>query len=198
VHWSAPLGALFFSGFRFAPGAWAGFILLILVHELGHAFLAMRYRLRVRGIDVHGLGGQCRYEGGGTRRQHIVIAWGGVLAQAVVLLLAVTVLRPVSTTPFTQELAETFVGTNVWLIALNLLPIPPLDGATAWQLFGGRGDERVRPQRVNPAPPKDDWFARARAASARKRAVREKLGLRLVRSTTMDSPGSMCDKVRNP
>jgi len=135
VHWSAPLGALFFSGFRFAPGAWAGFILLILVHELGHAFLAMRYRLRVRGIDVHGLGGQCRYEGGGTRRQHIVIAWGGVLAQAVVLLLAVTVLRPVSTTPFTQELAETFVGTNVWLIALNLLPIPPLDGATAWQRF---------------------------------------------------------------
>jgi stage IV sporulation protein FB len=180
VHWSAPLGALFFCGFQFAPGAWAGFLVLILIHEMGHAFLAMRYRLRVQGIDIHGLGGQCRYEGGGTRRQHIVIAWGGVLAQGVVLLLALTVLRPLSTTPFTRELAETLVGTNVWLIALNLLPIPPLDGATAWQIFGARRDGPSRPQRVNPAPPRNDWFARTRAASARKGVARELRALRLV------------------
>ncbi len=28
-----------------------------------------------------------------------------------------------------------FLGANLWLIAINLIPIPPLDGAEAWQLF---------------------------------------------------------------
>src|SRR5262245_31795457 len=45
MHVLAPLGALFFSGFRFEPGAWLGFVLIILLHEIGHALLVMRYRL---------------------------------------------------------------------------------------------------------------------------------------------------------
>jgi Zn-dependent protease len=128
VHWSTPLGALLFSGFRYAPGAWAGFLAIVLAHEIGHALLALRYRVRVHGIDVHALGGQCRLANGATRRQRIVIAWGGVLAQALLLALAVLVLRPAASTPFTVGLAETLVGTNLWLIALNLLPVAPLDG----------------------------------------------------------------------
>ncbi len=179
VHWTTPLGALFFSGFRFAPGAWMGFLLLIVIHEIGHAAIALRYGVRVRGIDIHGLGGQCRLSGDGTRRQYQIIAWGGVLAQAVVLVAAIAVLRPLSHTPFTAELADTFVGTNLWLIGLNLLPIAPLDGAMAWQAIGalrhtGSADLSDGPQRVNPAPPARDWFARVRDRSRRAQAARAK------------------------
>jgi hypothetical protein len=81
---------------------------------MGHASLALRCELRVVGIDIHGFGGQCRMGGGGTRRQHVVIAWGGVLAQLALLVLTFAVLRPASTTPFTMEMADTFIGTNLW------------------------------------------------------------------------------------
>jgi membrane-associated protease RseP (regulator of RpoE activity) len=172
IHWTTPLGALFFSSFRFAPGAWVGFVVLVLVHEMGHALLAFRYGIRVLGIDIHAFGGQCRLEGDGTRRQHIMIAWGGVLAQAALLALSVSILRRASTTPFALEMADTLVETNLWLIALNLLPVPPLDGALAWQLFsaGHRQDWLERPQRVNPGPPEHDWFGRSRARPRRKLA----------------------------
>lgn len=175
LHWTTPLGALLFSGFRYAPGAWAGFVAIVLAHEIGHALLALRHRVRVLGIDVHALGGQCRLADGATRRERIVIAWGGVLAQALVLVLAVLVLRPAASTPFTMELAETLVGTNLWLIALNLVPVAPLDGALAWQLFfsGEGAPSSEGPQRVNPGPPARDWFARTRARSVRADVARQ-------------------------
>src|SRR5215475_3555275 len=57
VHVLTPLGALFFTGFRFEPGAWLGFFLVILLHEMGHALLVMRYRLHVSSIDLYPYGG---------------------------------------------------------------------------------------------------------------------------------------------
>ena len=59
LHWSIPLGALFFGHFEFVPGFWLGFVLLVLFHELGHAYLAHRRRLGVLEVQVHGLGGVC-------------------------------------------------------------------------------------------------------------------------------------------
>ncbi|HVV86735.1 MAG TPA: hypothetical protein VHE35_26940 [Kofleriaceae bacterium] len=34
-----------------------------------------------------------------------------------------------------QQLVGALTVGNVWLMAINLLPIPPLDGAEAWPLF---------------------------------------------------------------
>src|SRR5579859_4663516 len=85
IHWSVALGLLFFTGFRFEPAAWLGFIALILMHELGHALMVLRYGLRVVAVDVHGFGGECRWEGTPTAWQRAAIAWGGVMGQAVVL-----------------------------------------------------------------------------------------------------------------
>src|SRR5262249_57461741 len=79
MHVLTPLGALFFSGFRFEPGAWLGFVLIILLHEMGHAMLVMRYGLGVTSIDLHAYGGATRWSGQATDRQRSVVAWGGVL-----------------------------------------------------------------------------------------------------------------------
>jgi hypothetical protein len=57
VHWTLPVGALVFGQGRFVPGFWLGFLLLVLIHELGHAVLVRRYRHRVVSIDIHALGG---------------------------------------------------------------------------------------------------------------------------------------------
>jgi Zn-dependent protease len=141
VHLLMPLGALFFSGFRFEPGAWVGFVLIILLHEIGHALLIMRYGLGVSSIDLHAYGGATRWSGQATDHQRSVVAWGGVLAQAALLAATaavVGVLGPPRSF-FARELVYVFTTTNLWLMALNLLPFPPLDGAQAWRLAGELG-----------------------------------------------------------
>jgi stage IV sporulation protein FB len=144
LHWSTVVGMLVLTRFRIAPGDWLGFLVVVLVHELGHALLARRLGMEVVAIDVHGLGGQCAYAGSPTRREQATIAWGGVLAQAA-LLAPVLVLLAVLGWPeggALADLVDALTWTNGCVIGLNLLPIPPLDGAEAWKLFPGLGRRR--------------------------------------------------------
>jgi len=130
------LGALFFTGFRFEPAAWLGFVALILTHELGHALVIKRYGLHVESIDLHAFGGATRWAGYATGWQRAVIAWGGVVAQVGLLLLTLGIVAVIGTprSVLFAELVSVFTVTNLWLIGLNLLPFPPLDGATAWKI----------------------------------------------------------------
>ena len=134
VHWSLPVGAVLFTGFRFAPGAWLGFLFLVLVHELGHAIAVVRSGLRLVAIDVLGVGGLCRFEGYPTPRRRVLIAWSGVLAQAVVLVAAgiARIVLGVPGQPFVADLLGALVVVNAWMIVVNLIPVRPLDGAEAW------------------------------------------------------------------
>lgn len=139
VHWTTPIGFFFLSGFSLNPLVWASLLLVIVVHEVGHAILARRYFLRVVSIDVNGFGGVCRLEGDPTSRQAAVVAWGGVLAQAVLLVAALflrAVIRVVAAN-LLDGMFDTLITSNAVLIVLNLLPWKPLDGADAWRLFKG-------------------------------------------------------------
>ncbi len=161
IHWSAPIGAFFFSGIGFYPGAWAAFILLILVHELGHALMVRAFGLHVVSIDVHGLGGVCQHIGTTTPIGRSLIAWGGVFGQAVILAIALIlklVLPPIGNVYLAQAMS-TFIGTNLWLMAVNLVPIPGFDGAEAWKLFA-------------PSNIKSWWYRRSLQKSQPKGIVR--------------------------
>ena len=76
LHWTLPVGALLFGQGRFVPGFWLGFFLLVFVHELGHAVLVRRYGHGVVSIDIHALGGVCRWSGEPTAIDRSRIAWG--------------------------------------------------------------------------------------------------------------------------
>lgn len=68
------------------------------------------------------------------------MSWGGVLAQAFILgvaLLAVSASRPLESVVALQ-LSRAFVTVNLILIAVNLLPLSPLDGAEAWPWLAAR------------------------------------------------------------
>ncbi len=161
AHWSLPLVALLMGGLRFAPGAWIGWLLVVLLHEMGHAFWALRYRMEVREILLHGLGGHCAYVGMPSPRQRAVVAWGGVMAQAIVFAIALPVSRLVpAANEHVADLYGVLVASNLYVALLNLVPIPPLDGAEAWKLVPMmlRGEPPVR--RVE--------IARARAAATPK------------------------------
>lgn len=137
LHWTLPLGALIFGGSLLAPAFWLGFVLLVLAHELGHALIVMKLRHRVMAIDVTGFGGMCRWSGAATPLERSLIAWGGVAAQAALLVVALvlSVTVPGLGRGWTAPLLSVFLWTNVYLMALNLLPFAPLDGAEAWRLI---------------------------------------------------------------
>lgn len=137
LHWSLLLGLLLFGGARFAPAAWLSFVVIVLLHELGHAAFVRVLRHRVLSIDVTGFGGLCRWSGAASQLERSLIAWGGVLAQAVLLVVAVGLglLGLWAAVPYGAQLGHAFIWTNLWILLLNLLPFPPLDGADAWRLL---------------------------------------------------------------
>jgi stage IV sporulation protein FB len=138
LHWSVPVGALIVGGLRFEPLLWLGFMLVIIIHELGHAALVRLMGLQVVAIELTGIGGQCRCKGQSEPLEHAWIAWGGVLAQGL-LLLGTLVTGALWGRPASAEgalIRHAFVETNLWIMGINLLPFPPFDGARAWGLFG--------------------------------------------------------------
>ncbi|HWZ92424.1 MAG TPA: hypothetical protein VNW92_26345 [Polyangiaceae bacterium] len=137
LHFSILLGLLVFGGFRWSAGFFVAYPCLILVHELGHAALVRRCGHRVVGIEVTGLGGVCRWSGNASPFEEALIAWGGVLAQLALFALTLLWLKLLPpTSELAWDLTATFTHTNLWLVAVNLIPIPPLDGARAWGIFG--------------------------------------------------------------
>jgi Zn-dependent protease len=138
LHWSLPVAAFVLSGFALEPVLWAGFFGLVSLHELGHAAVARAAGQRVLSVEVTGLGGLCRWQGQATPTQRALIAWGGVFAQVIVLLAALLargLFGPPSSRALLQ-LLDVAIYTNLFLIAFNLLPLQPLDGAEAWPLAG--------------------------------------------------------------
>lgn len=138
LHWSVPVGAVVFGALEIAPVVWLAYLLVIAVHELGHALIIESLGFQLIGADATGYGGQCRFRGSADALEHGVIAWGGVLAQ--LLLLAASTLVRWSAGPLSSRVAldvlHTFIEVNLWVVAINLLPFSPLDGARGWRVFG--------------------------------------------------------------
>ena len=160
LHWSLPVGMLLFTRLRFAPAAWVAFLLLILIHELGHAAMVQRFRFKVLTVEVMGYGGLCRWTGRANALQDAWIASGGVLAQAALLLGAV-LFQAIAGAPASTwgaEVTYVFIWTNLWVIGFNLLPIEPLDGARAWALprllWARRRKPPHRPASARRSPPR--------------------------------------------
>jgi hypothetical protein len=86
------------------------------------------------GIELYPIHGFCRFEMPWSRFDHCVIAWGGVMAQAVVaipLLLWIEVFGYSRFDPIDAVLG--ILGPYSLLVAtFNLLPIGRLDGKIAW------------------------------------------------------------------
>jgi Zn-dependent protease len=142
LHWSFLLGAigtLCLNSFAFfgALGAVVGFTLLVLAHELGHAAFVRAFGERALAITFYLWGGECSHTNARlSKLQLSIIAWGGVLAQLV--LLAVTKYVVGARVLFDNAFLSAFVWVllvpNVVMMAFNLLPVRRLDGYLAWQL----------------------------------------------------------------
>lgn len=143
---------------------------LLVAHEYGHV-LAARWRgVSVHGINFNGLHGETARGYARSQKDEVIIAWAGVGAQAVVLLLswaAMELLAGVRSGALWLVLGPVLVvwtKWNVFLMIIALLPIGPMDGHAAWKLIPLlRQSFRRRPA---PSPGKV-----VKLSSARKRAM---------------------------
>ena len=176
VNWTALVGAFVFTGFHFDPVTWLTFAGLVLAHELGHALVVKAAGATPTLIELTGYGGLCHWRGDVSPIGRAAIAWGGVWAQLLVLAAAEAWLYfnglPRDFTAFRVLSALTL--TNAWMIAINLLPIPPLDGAEAWRLpiLLGRSLRRGPAAAVVPAAPAHSGHDDAFEAGARRDEVK--------------------------
>lgn len=110
---------------------------VILLHEIGHAAMARRLGYAAPAIRLSFMHGLCEHDAPGTRRDEALIAWGGVLAQLAVALplLALAALHVFDTAPLGRIVVVAFGRLSLVLVAFNLLPVRPLDGAKAWPLI---------------------------------------------------------------
>ena len=141
-HWSVFLiGALILLGALRRPlvalvglVAWLS---VLLIHEFGHLIVAHRMGYDALSIEIFPIYGLARFEMPKTRFDNALIAWGGVLAQAVVGIPLVASVIAFGYTPFeaVNALLAILGGFSLCIAAFNLLPIAPLDGATAWDLI---------------------------------------------------------------
>jgi Zn-dependent protease len=122
-----------------------GLLVGVLLHELGHAFVARRRGLTVDGITLSWMGGVTRIEGEtGSATTELLVAGVGPLTSAAVGGLAFAAREAVSAGGGGSLLLACLgwlAWINVLLAAFNILPAAPLDGgrvlhALVW--FAGR------------------------------------------------------------
>lgn len=101
------------------------YLLTLLCHECGHILMAGRYGLSIRRLELTPFGGSMQIDEAETlpARQSFVLAAGGVCVNALLLFPLTTLF--IRTGSLTCLLGITV---NLWMLALNLLPVLPLDG----------------------------------------------------------------------
>ena len=110
----------------------------VVLHELGHSVVALRYGIPVADITLYPIGGVARIEKRPTARQELWIAVAGPAVNVVIALALWGALGFEAAGLLVQDLthsgaglrpfAERILLANVWLVAFNLIPAFPMDG----------------------------------------------------------------------
>jgi Zn-dependent protease len=141
MHWTVLLVFvwfyIFFRDLLATAIASAAFFSLMVAHEFGHVAVLRARKISIESIELTGLHGRTSH-GWASAPDEILVAWGGVAAQLVVLLLAVVagyLLRSQSNSIvwlIAGPILLVFTTVNIILMILALLPIGPFDGHAAW------------------------------------------------------------------
>lgn len=128
------LSAVQLNSLRAAVISFIGFLLIIMVHELGHAFFVKLFKHKVYSVVIYFLGGQCEHSMIFHRKETFWIAAGGVIFQLILLLVSLSgrALLNFYKIPVNSYidyfLVNKLVFTNLFIICFNLIPLKGFDG----------------------------------------------------------------------
>ena len=142
VHWSALLviGIILVTGYKepiHAVIAAASYFSILLIHEIGHGFVANKLGYKVFETKIAFFHGMCIFKEPYNEEHHIKIAWAGSLAQIFVAipLIVLSQFKVVSDISYLGPVYA-FLGYLSVLVALvNLAPSQGLDGHIAWRII---------------------------------------------------------------
>ena len=112
----------------------------VVLHELGHSIVALRYKIPVSDITLYPIGGVARIEKRPTARQELAIAVAGPLVNVAIALALWAGLGLESVSTLISHLSASRLGAggrvfaervliaNVTLVLFNLIPAFPMDG----------------------------------------------------------------------
>ncbi len=112
----------------------------VVLHELGHSVVALKYKIPVSDITLYPIGGVARIEKRPTARQELAIAVAGPLVNVVIAAVIWAGLGLESTSTLIAHLsasrletggrifAERVLLANITLVLFNLIPAFPMDG----------------------------------------------------------------------
>lgn len=106
----------------------------ILWHELGHAFYRKKFGAPYSEITLWGMGGLCGGPGNFTKKESIMISFGGPLFNFVLGgLIFLLTFTPLIGNPYVAGFVGIGLTVNFVWGFLNLLPILPLDGGRIFE-----------------------------------------------------------------
>lgn len=102
-------------------------ITALFLHEAGHIFVASRLRLRMAQIEITPFGGSMHIEGAqGLRPLHaFILAMAGPLVNALSIPISILIIHKSN---IESRFLLCFLVSSALLLAVNLLPVLPLDG----------------------------------------------------------------------
>ena len=133
--------------------------LLFVVHELGHVIVLRSKKIPVVDVSLWGIHGETSYNEYAAKAGDVVaVAWGGVAAQLVLMLLTLAAVAfiPFDAIPFggvvSYVMYVVLVQLNIFVMIVALLPIGPFDGHAAWQVIPRMRARMKKPRKAKPAP----------------------------------------------
>lgn len=103
----------------------------IVIHELGHATMARRLKVRVYQVALHGFGGHVLHAQTRPRSSLLISLAGPGVELAVGLPVMLVWWSGLITNPAVNTVMWQWVWVNVFWALVNLLPMRPLDGGQA-------------------------------------------------------------------
>lgn len=98
----------------------------VLVHEMAHAYVANHKGYKVYGIDLDLFAGAAAIDANIHQRDSLWVSLAGPASNLVLAVLALFLMPHLGVVPM-----KAFFGVNLFLFALNILPIYPMDGGMA-------------------------------------------------------------------
>jgi len=140
-------------------------VLLIVLHEIGHAWLVIKRGYKLNFIELRDFHGVCNYSFLQNKSLHLdqaIISWGGVILQLIVALPLVifSQLGVIPEIPFVSIFVIVFGYISLFLVVINLIPVQPLDGATAWGVLRHISFKRANPESVQNKTAKNSKITR--------------------------------------
>ena len=129
-------------------------LILMLIHEMGHAWFVRKYQHTLLGIQISLIHGCCYFEYDDEFEVETLVYAGGLLFQALLFLVTFNVFTVFkffelnTLLSFFYPIFYVFIWLNILIFIINALPIKGFDGYVLWKRFGefvGLKYKRLKP-----------------------------------------------------